>query len=166
MHPVKTQLKRNLMWCWMLNMCFRRIPMLPFTHLLSINKALLRFQGVVDHQQLLDYGWISSLAPKVATKIMNEPDVDAVFASRLVGKNHVANYENCSRADATSTRSFDNPKHSYNNNITHYHRCTVTVLALLFRMANKSSLAPDIFMNFPLPPQEIFHPRLHGWTRL
>ena len=50
-------------------------------------------------------------------KIMNEPDVDAVFASRLVGKNHVANYEKCSRADATSTRSFDNPKHSYNNNI-------------------------------------------------
>lgn len=104
MYPVKTQLKRNLMWCWMLNMFFRRIPMLPFTHLLSINKALLRFQGVVDHQQLLDYGWISSLAPKG-------------FASRLVGKNHVANSENCCRADATSTRSFDNPNQSYNNNI-------------------------------------------------
>ena len=123
--------------------------MLPFTHLLGINKALLRFQGVVDHQQLLDYGWISSLAPKG-------------FASRLVGKNHVANYENCSRAGATSTRSFDNPNHSYNNIITNYHRCTVTVLALLFRMANKSSLAPDIFMNFPWPPQGIFHPRVHG----
>ena len=50
-------------------------------------------------------------------KTANEPDVDAVFASRLVGKNHVANYENCCRADATSTRSLDNPNQSYNNNI-------------------------------------------------
>ena len=50
-------------------------------------------------------------------KTANEPDLDAVFVCRLVGKSHVANSENCCRADATWIRSLDHPNQSKNNNI-------------------------------------------------
>ncbi len=67
------------MWCFSVEECAENENSDVTIHA-SLNKALLRFQGIVDNQQLLDYGWICSLAPKVAKKITNEPDVDAVFA--------------------------------------------------------------------------------------